>query len=384
MNNVAIINALKKAFVVAVNSSNTKIKLNYMLTCHVFHRMLNDKNITMRWLIEQFAEAKSKGLKNKLNNLVNFTYLIFEYKYIDIDVNMLDAELINMVKFSSNKKRIEKLKYYGAINNPTLVKFNKFTIGSFSIRNWANVITIMDDYLRRKISITNLACKSWEKDMDLKKYIDNFDRIADIIIYEISSTKKKLDVIKIVLNIAKKCLKYNNFNGVMALMCGINTCLDNNLSKLVESNKLYIKLNKITNSTENYKNLRQLFRDAKYPKIPYFGLIMKDIIFVYQGNNIFTNNFAINTNFINLLSIPLKQFIDSSQIPYKLKINSQCCHYYNKINVYNKDSTEPTISQIPKQKQLDIKVTENKKRKSLKLNRSVSVKHLRIIYHDNH
>ncbi|PRP74307.1 aimless RasGEF [Planoprotostelium fungivorum] len=169
--------------------------------------------------------------------------------------------------------------------------------------------------------------------------IHRFNRISYWVVSEILSTgniKTQKRTVKKMITVAKECRARNNFNGLMAVIAGLNMSF---VSPFVKS--LRDKWQKIIESLEsfmspeyNYKSyraevsrLRNLVLDGKYsvhhqhPLMPYMGVYLRDIYFCEESNKStidVNGHTAINFDKVNMLGAVLAD-IHAQQISTSLR-----------------------------------------------------------------
>ncbi|KNC54398.1 cell division control protein [Thecamonas trahens ATCC 50062] len=111
--------------------------------------------------------------------------------------------------------------------------------------------------------------------------------VASAIVSE-PELKKRKALMAYFLKVAGKCAKLNNFNSTMAILAGFHSSAVYRLKMSWDglpksAAKAYAKLEALTNSASNYKQLRAALRKSNPPAVPYLGMFLTDLTFVEDG-----------------------------------------------------------------------------------------------------
>ncbi|KAH8167063.1 hypothetical protein CIB48_g1170 [Xylaria polymorpha] len=112
--------------------------------------------------------------------------------------------------------------------------------------------------------------------------------VADTILQQ-SEVKKRAAIIKQWIKIAHQCLELNNYDGLMAIVCSLNSSVISRLRKTwdIISHKrreLFRTLHAIVEPTNNNKVLRARLQGHVAPCLPFLGMFLTDLTFVDIGN----------------------------------------------------------------------------------------------------
>lgn len=91
------------------------------------------------------------------------------------------------------------------------------------------------------------------------------------------------------ITIARICLSMDNYDSLMAIMCALSSAAVSRLHRTWSEltpyvTDLFAELKDITDVSKNFSNLRQCFRAAKGPCVPFLGIFLQDLIFAEAGN----------------------------------------------------------------------------------------------------
>ncbi|KAL8686901.1 MAG: hypothetical protein Q9218_006779 [Villophora microphyllina] len=112
--------------------------------------------------------------------------------------------------------------------------------------------------------------------------------VADSIL-QLEDAKKRATIIKQWVKIAKKCLKLENYDSLMAIICSLNSSTILRLKRTWDQipSKTKAKLDTlkdVVDVSRNYALLRQRLQNATPPCLPFVGTYLTDLTFVDVGN----------------------------------------------------------------------------------------------------
>ncbi|KAI0198736.1 ras guanine nucleotide exchange factor domain-containing protein [Astrocystis sublimbata] len=112
--------------------------------------------------------------------------------------------------------------------------------------------------------------------------------VADTIL-QFPEVKKRAAMIKQWIKIAHQCLELNNYDGLMAIVCSLNSSVISRLRKTWDllshkRRELFKTLYAIVEPTNNNKVLRSRLQGHVPPCLPFLGMFLTDLTFVDIGN----------------------------------------------------------------------------------------------------
>ncbi|KAJ2970571.1 hypothetical protein NQ176_g8127 [Zarea fungicola] len=112
--------------------------------------------------------------------------------------------------------------------------------------------------------------------------------VADTIL-QYTEIKKRATIIKQWIKVAHQCLELHNYDGLMAIICSLNSSTINRLRKtwdLISPKRkdLLRTLQEIVEPSQNNKVLRTRLHDHVPPCLPFLGMYLTDLTFVDIGN----------------------------------------------------------------------------------------------------
>lgn len=101
------------------------------------------------------------------------------------------------------------------------------------------------------------------------------------------------------IEIAKQCLELRNYNAVMAIVAALGSAPIRRLSQTRELipnvfMEQFAKIEILMETKNNYKRYREILRSSPTPAVPYFGIYMKDLTFITEGNPDFLKGGLVN------------------------------------------------------------------------------------------
>ncbi|EGW31367.1 uncharacterized protein SPAPADRAFT_154407 [Spathaspora passalidarum NRRL Y-27907] len=163
--------------------------------------------------------------------------------------------------------------------------------------------------------ITKFAClaKVWGKKSGLNESIDDItafikasNQLTNFVAYMIlrkQDAKKRVQIIRYFIQVAEKCRQYNNFSSMTAIISALYSSPIHRLKKtwkFVTSDSLshLQNMNKLMNSSRNFNEYRDVLKFiGSEPCVPFFGVYLSDLTFVYHGNPDFLINRTRMINF---------------------------------------------------------------------------------------
>ncbi|KAK8134118.1 hypothetical protein PG984_006130 [Apiospora sp. TS-2023a] len=112
--------------------------------------------------------------------------------------------------------------------------------------------------------------------------------VADTILQH-SDVKKRAAIIKQWIKVAHQCLQLNNYDGLMAIICSLNSSIISRLRKTWEfvspkRREMLQALQTIVEPSNNNKVLRARLQGHVPPCLPFLGMFLTDLTFVDIGN----------------------------------------------------------------------------------------------------
>ena len=175
---------------------------------------------------------------------------------------------------------------------------------SWSAKDIARQITLIDHELFRKIRPKECLNQSWNKENREQKapnifaMINRFNlnsRWVSVQIVKEESLKKRIKVMEKIIEIADECQELHNYNAVFTIISGLGNASVHRLKKTWEglSNKAkdtHERLSQLISRDKNFFNVRNEILVVSPPSIPYIGIYLTDLTFIEGGNPDLLNN----------------------------------------------------------------------------------------------
>ncbi|WEJ97326.1 cell division cycle- protein [Yamadazyma tenuis] len=164
----------------------------------------------------------------------------------------------------------------------------------------ARQLTIREFKLYSKITKFQCLAKVWNKKSGLKENIDsisNFikasNQLTNFVAYMIlrkQDIKKRVQIIRFFVQVAERCRQYNNFSSMTAIISALYSSPIHRLKKTwkyVSNDTLnhLESMNKLMNSSRNFNEYRDVLKFIGSEScVPFFGVYLSDLTFVFHGN----------------------------------------------------------------------------------------------------
>lgn len=172
----------------------------------------------------------------------------------------------------------------------------------------ARQLTIREFSLYCKISKLSCIRKVWGKKSGLAESFDPItsfikasNQLTNFVAYMIlrkSDPRKRVHTIRYFVLVADKCRQYNNFSSMTAIISALYSSPIHRLKKtwaFVTKDVIALlhSLNKLMNSSRNFNEYRDMLKFiGSEPCVPFFGVYLTDLTFVYHGNT----DYLLNRN----------------------------------------------------------------------------------------
>ncbi|KFH41732.1 Ras guanine nucleotide exchange factor A-like protein [Hapsidospora chrysogenum ATCC 11550] len=195
------------------------------------------------------------------------------------------------------------------IQPPSITKSQQNMLNSF--KNGGNSPTILDfdpAELARQLTLKqmNVFCSILPEELLASQWMKNggvdapnvkamsslstdlSNLVADTILQH-SEIKKRAAVIKQWIKVANACLELHNYDGLMAIICSLNSSTITRLRKTWDivspkRKEMLRTLQKLVEPSQNNKVLRTRLHDHIPPCLPFLGMYLTDLTFVDIGN----------------------------------------------------------------------------------------------------
>ncbi|KAK9717180.1 hypothetical protein K7432_006399 [Basidiobolus ranarum] len=195
----------------------------------------------------------------------------------------------------------------------------------------ARQLTIVDSKLFRAIRPHELIGQEFSKKEESQSVnVRMMSKISTQITEWVAHTilqeediRKRSSVLKHFIMIAEKCYTLNNFNTLMAIMCGLNSSMIARLKKTWsllpgKHETLTENLRRITDHSRNYSEYRKQLKESSLPCLPFLGIYLTDLTFTDDGNRSFRRTNQVINFSKHVKTVRIIQEIQQFQVPYNL------------------------------------------------------------------
>eukprot|EP01113_Clastostelium_recurvatum_P024215 TRINITY_DN2889_c0_g1_i2.p1 TRINITY_DN2889_c0_g1~~TRINITY_DN2889_c0_g1_i2.p1 ORF type:complete len:795 (+),score=162.28 TRINITY_DN2889_c0_g1_i2:187-2571(+) len=161
----------------------------------------------------------------------------------------------------------------------------------------AEQMTIMDQAMFRRVSVAELSALAWRKRSGVgvsgvQAMIERFNVVSQWVSTEIvcaKDAKTRISLTEKFITIAQKLAEIRSYNSMMAVLSGLNIVPVTRLKQMwagVSQSCIasFDRLNELMHPKQNFTNYRQALRRGSPPAVPYFGMYLRDITFLEEGN----------------------------------------------------------------------------------------------------
>jgi len=196
----------------------------------------------------------------------------------------------------------------------------------------AQQLTLLEQKCFHNIQVHELRGQRWTRDDAAKAApalyhcIRHFNRVSYWCATEIvlrSNLKQRVSALKRVINIAQKCVLYNNFNTALAIIGSLGFAAIKRLKRTWRSLPskyiiMYNDLKELFNIDNNYRPYKKLLISQPPPIIPYLGVYLRDLTFLELGNPdyLIQDKGILNYDKLRMISSVIVEFQTYQAVPY--------------------------------------------------------------------
>lgn len=275
-----VLGLLRRRF---INPDQLDIKMSSIIRIRVI-------NVVKKWLERHSYDFQSVGMMESVGLFME------EVKASELSKFAEQIERLVKLAVTNENLPIQHSRLHESssiIHAPKLTEF----LEKWHAKHIAQALTSLELKLFRSIKPEEFCFFLWSEKGDLRlknfnDYVGHFNRVSYWTcssICSIKDAKKRSDAVEKFTLIMKYCTKYQNFNTLMAIICGLNMNPVARLKKtweIFEKSRLSGTYQDILNKMSyrgNFKKYREHEACIKPPIIPFFGLYCKDLIFFNDG-----------------------------------------------------------------------------------------------------
>lgn len=211
----------------------------------------------------------------------------------------------------------------------------------------ANQLTFTDSSIFQKVSIHACLTKVWGQKSFLRENIDsiteiikNSNQLTNFVTFMIlrkPELKKRSQTIAYFIKVAERCRTLNNFSSMTAIVSGLYSSSIHRLKKTWEITDSTLSrslqnMNKLMNSARNFSEYRNILKFlGPEPCVPFFGVILSDLTFVFHGNPNYLLSKGLYINFYKQAKTYeiVKDVIRLKAVPYNIQENHEVQSFLN-------------------------------------------------------
>lgn len=164
----------------------------------------------------------------------------------------------------------------------------------------ARQLTLREFKLYSQITKHSCIAKVWGKKSGLNENIDSItkfikasNQLTNFVSYMIlrkNESRKRAQLIRYFIQVAEKCRQCNNFSSMTAIISALYSSPIHRLKKTwkyvsSDAQSHLQTMNKLMNSSRNFNEYRDVLKFlGSEPCVPFFGVYLSDLTFVYHGN----------------------------------------------------------------------------------------------------
>jgi len=209
-------------------------------------------------------------------------------------------------------------------------------IRNFEVGTIAEYLTAIDFEYFRRIHPCEFLKQGWSNvnsaqlAPNILSMTGRFNDIGNWVVFEVLNGSTHKDRVQIILHfvqVAKTLQRMNNFNGMCAVISGLNnssvTRLKRTFTRLAkkEKNTGGDEMTKLAQGEDNFRSLRELWSNVEPPAIPFLAITLKDLTFLEDGNPDLLEDGGINFYKWRKIAEVIQEVLEYQHLPYTPVIN---------------------------------------------------------------
>lgn len=179
----------------------------------------------------------------------------------------------------------------------------------------------------------------------LVRMIDHFNVISMWVASEIVNTedvRDRANTLKKFLAVCDHLFQLGNFNGLMEVVAGLSLGCIQRLHKTWSlagsaAKAIFERFSNIMTTKQNFQAYRHALSASKIPAIPYVGVILRDLVFVEEGNPLKLPNGFYNFDRIVLLGRLMLDISRYKRLSYDIPVMSSAQTYFASLKAMESD-----------------------------------------------
>jgi len=209
-------------------------------------------------------------------------------------------------------------------------------IRNFEVGTIAEYLTAIDFEYFRRIHPCEFLKQGWNNPNsaqlapNILAMTNRFNDIGNWVVFEVLNGSTHKDRVQIILHfgqVAKTLQRMNNFNGMCAVISGLNnssvTRLKRTFTRLAkkEKNTGCDEMTKLAQGEDNFRSLREMWSNVEPPAIPFLAITLKDLTFLEDGNPDLLEDGGINFYKWRKIAEVIQEVLEYQHLPYTPVIN---------------------------------------------------------------
>ncbi|KZT56335.1 ras GEF [Calocera cornea HHB12733] len=213
-------------------------------------------------------------------------------------------QVLQTIKMRRDEAQAKKYTANGLQDPPPSIlpkNLRKFKLNELDPVELARQLTIMESRLFNRVHPTECLERGKDKpatslaEDNIKAIIHMSNQLAAWVTDSVlakDEVKRRAAVIRFWISVAEQCKRLKNFSTMAALTAGLNGPPIRRLRRSWEqvhtrANDTLADLEKTIDSGRNFAEYRRLLATIDPPCVPFFGLPLKDLTFIHEGNSDF-------------------------------------------------------------------------------------------------
>lgn len=215
-------------------------------------------------------------------------------------------------------------------------------------RKIARHLTMSEWGLFTKVRHTEFIGMAWQKPEKsvrapyLTKLSERFNQVSFWVATSVitaESLKAQIAIVVKFINVLWSTLKINNLNTTLQILSGLNVTAVRRLKRVWEgvgpsAMAKFEEADDLFSPLSNFKAYRDHLNklaDSPLPILPYVGLFLKDVVYVFDGNALVTSSSAINHHRVSLFGDVIQKLQHYQKTPYQFEIDGSLEFYLHNV-----------------------------------------------------
>lgn len=284
-------------------------------------------NVLKRWLSDHYHDFHDPALLSRLEEGIN-----------EITEAQLQATLRKTIQEQQlQKNKIRDLMFSKEKPSPVLPKGPTFD--DWDVLEVARQLCLFEQTIYQAIHPKEALNQSWNKHKErapnLLKMITFFNRLSKWVSTQVclrEDLKERVKLIMKFMQLSMHLRQYNNFDGMQAVLSGINNTsvwrMKQSWTKIEKKDKFFQQWKQmssvITDTANNFNAYRTAVSTADPPIIPYLGVYLTDLTFTEDGNPDYlrvqdNRDDIINFEKMRRVAVVIKDICTYQQTPYNFE-----------------------------------------------------------------